>query len=283
MNRKPDVPECPVCGAERSKVFTAVILGRHRVDYHSCDRCGLLQTERPYWLAEAYTSAITELDIDIVARNQANARKLACLLYFVFGPKGRHLDFAGGYGLLTRMLRDVGFDAFWTDQFCENLFARGFESDGGRYHTASAFEVLEHVEDPVGLLGDLRRRSEAQTFVLSTELYEGAPPPPDRWDYYALDTGQHISFYQRRTLRAIAARLELSLHTDGLLHIMTSRKLSRTGIALASGRLSHLLQLYVRARTRSRTREDRDRAAMELRRRTAARAAKAAASEREAS
>ena len=109
------VPLCPVCNSTRKPAFKARILGKYDVGYHWCECCGLLQTEPPYWLEEAYRDAIVSIDTDIVARNLWCARRVACLLYFQFGSKERYLDVAGGYGLLTRILRDFGFDYYWSD------------------------------------------------------------------------------------------------------------------------------------------------------------------------
>ena len=97
---------CTLCKNDRKPVFTATVLGRHEVAYFFCDHCGLLQTESPYWLDEAYSSAIAHADTGLVLRNQAIARRLASLLYFCFDRNGTYTDAAGGYGLLTRLMRD---------------------------------------------------------------------------------------------------------------------------------------------------------------------------------
>ena len=67
---------------------------------------------------------IADADTGLVSRNLGIARRLAGLLYFGFDPKARYLDFAGGYGLLTRLMRDRGFNFYWHDLYCENVFAR---------------------------------------------------------------------------------------------------------------------------------------------------------------
>ena len=97
-------------------MFTARILGKYDVGYHWCQGCGLLQTEPPYWLEEAYRDPIATIDTDIVARNFWCARRIASLLYFQLGSKGKYLDVGGGHGLLTRMLRDLGLDFYWSDR-----------------------------------------------------------------------------------------------------------------------------------------------------------------------
>jgi hypothetical protein len=45
-----------------------------------------------------------------------------------------------------------GFDFYWTDKYAENLFARGFEAQSIFHSTAAAFEVLEHIENPLAFL-----------------------------------------------------------------------------------------------------------------------------------
>ena len=123
---------CPICANKRNELFQARLLHKYDVRYFLCKSCGLLQTEPAYWLDEAYSSAIADTDTGIVSRNQEIANKLASLLYFCFDPKAQYLESAGGYGLLTRMMRDWGFDFRWHDPYCENVFARGFEWDPTR-------------------------------------------------------------------------------------------------------------------------------------------------------
>lgn len=142
----------------------------------------------------------------------------------MFDRNGRFLDTAGGYGIFTRLMRDIGFDYYWEDEYSPNLVARGFVANAGHYEAVTAFEVLEHLTDPVGFVGKLLERTD--TIIFSTELFSGPPPNPDWW-YYAFATGQHISFYQEGTLRYLAGQFGLQLHTVGQLHILTRKKLNK--------------------------------------------------------
>ena len=53
------------------------------------------------------------------------------------------LDWGGGDGLLVRLLRDAGLDAYHHDRYADNLYAAGFEGDPTkRYSMVTAFEVF---------------------------------------------------------------------------------------------------------------------------------------------
>jgi Nif-specific regulatory protein len=54
---------------------------------------------------------------------------------------GTVVDCAGGYGILVRLLRDYGVNALWSDPYCENVLAKGFESRELR-HRSSRLERL---------------------------------------------------------------------------------------------------------------------------------------------
>jgi len=246
---------CPLCNSERQQVFNTVLLKRHAVDYYYCNSCGLLQTETPWWLEEAYTEAIADADTGLIARNQGIARKLAALLYCCFDRQGHYIDSAGGYGMLTRLMRDIGFDFYWHDDYCRNLFARGFEADklSGAVSAVTAFEVLEHVQDPLQFLSHCLQENTASTIIFSTELFRGDPPAPSDWWYYTPDTGQHISFYQRRTLEMLASKLSLRLYSHRNLHILTERRINTALFRLMTGRLSWPGYAWARLRMTSRT------------------------------
>lgn len=239
---------CPICGEEMSPAFTATVLCKHEAKFDYCKSCGFLNARKPHWLDEAYSSAISSTDTGLVMRNIRIAEKLAALLYFVMGDRGegRYLDAAGGSGLLTRLMRDYGFDFYWSDKYCDNLMARGFEfnEDSGPCRAITAFEAMEHLEDPVKFITDGLSQSKSDTFIFSTVLFEGAPPPPDQWWYYALETGQHIGFFQRKTLETIGKRLGMRFFSAGGLHILTKKNISplllRICVSRASSFFSHL-------------------------------------------
>ena len=112
-------------------VFSETILGKHKVKYFYCQESGMLKTEPPYWLEEAYQDAIADTDTGIVNRNINNSRTLEAVIECLGIKNGTLLDVAGGYGLLARLMRDKGFDCYTTDKYCKNLFAKTFEPQAG--------------------------------------------------------------------------------------------------------------------------------------------------------
>ncbi len=193
---------CRLCRANATWVCQQRLLARHDVDYFLCSHCELLQTQQPHWLDEAYASALSRLDTGALRRNQTESRQTA-LLAAALGIAADEpcLDYGGGYGVLTRMMRDVGLDFRWWDKHAENLFARGFGGDVQRScRLVTAFEVLEHFADVHQDLEQLFGPRHDFVFI-ATVLHDGHRPG---WWYYLLESGQHVAFYARRTMRFIA-------------------------------------------------------------------------------
>jgi hypothetical protein len=59
-----------ITGGDTTLLFTTRVLNKYDVKYYRCMDTGFIQTEEPYWLADAYSSAITKLDVGMVFRNQ---------------------------------------------------------------------------------------------------------------------------------------------------------------------------------------------------------------------
>jgi hypothetical protein len=249
---------CPVCAApSREAAFRATIRGKYDVQYWYCADCGTLQTEHPYWLPETYGTDCGDFDTDQAARNLHCARRVAGLLYFMFNACGTQLDYAGGYGLFTRLMRDIGFDCRWWDPYTPNLFAKGFEAEPGqRFDVVTAFEVLEHTVDPVSFIADLRSRYACRALVFSTQIFRGAPPSPHKWSYYGLAGGQHVSFYQARSLDRIAQRVGARFVTNGRIHMFAWPPINYRLFHFLTSQASWFIELYVRSRMQSRTMSD---------------------------
>jgi hypothetical protein len=242
---------CPICLGVRTEAFRGRVLGRYDVTYLSCSSCGLVQTEEPYWLEEAYSKPIAALDTGILERTLVVGRALCALYGFVIRPSGAVLDYAGGYGLLTRYLRDRGFDCYWTDPFTPNLLARGFEVRSAPtrvFDSVSAVEVIEHVMDPGALVDEVFDKYGARTLVLTTELAPADLTSTRDWWYVVPDTGQHISLYQRRTLEVLAETRSLRFHTRGTIHLVTKERYGERSLDIALSRVGRAIAAMSRRR-----------------------------------
>lgn len=249
---------CRVCAGGVQEVFQHQVLRKYTAQYRQCGSCGFLQARTPHWLDEAYADAIASADTGILQRNLYLCKVASTVLWRLFGGQGKFLDAAGGYGIFTRLMRDVGFDYYWWDPHAENLVARGFEAAAGdtSFAAVTAFEVLEHLLDPIEFLTGLIERTGARTVLISTELFAGEAPAPDWW-YYAFETGQHISFYRRSTLEVIAQRLGLRLYSNRNIHLLTDAPLSAAVFRLMTQpRLSAALAWIPRFRLHSRIQAD---------------------------
>jgi hypothetical protein len=213
--------ECRACGAQAAPLFRGKVLS-HDVQYFECPSCRFVQTEDPHWLSEAYDAVINLSDTGIMSRNIANTDLVIGTMWMLGNLDGTVVDCAGGYGVLVRLLRDAGVDARWSDPYCENLVARGFEYEQGKAFLVTAFEAFEHFVHPVVELE--RMLGIAPNILLSTMLIPSPAPPQEAWWYYGADHGQHVALYRVETLRALAARHGKHLATDGVsLHLISDR------------------------------------------------------------
>ncbi len=249
---------CRVCGTQTIHRFDAELLGRHRVGFHECPACGFLQTDEPHWLAEAYAESINLQDTGLVARNMAFAEEAAVLLYCFFDRGGKFVDWAGGYGLFTRLMRDIGFDFRSYDPNTTNLLAKGFEAspDERGVELLTSFESLEHFPRPAEELE--RMLAVSRNLLFSTVLLPSPTPTPGDWWYYGLEHGQHVSFYSRRTLEQLASRHGLRLYGWGPLHLLTEKRIAPWRLRLARKLRRRFLRRWVRDHMRSRTQADHD-------------------------
>ncbi len=221
--------KCKVCNSQSNYFATAQILNKYDISYFQCSNCGFIQTEEPYWLEEAYSNAIAISDVGLVFRNLMFSDVTSKLIFNFFDHQSKFLDYGAGYGLFVRLMRDNGFDFYWFDKFCNNLFAQNFEinldvAENNSFEIVTAFEVFEHLINPSIELENLLKIS--STILFSTELLPVSNPKPNDWWYYVLHEGQHISIYTHHSLRILAERYDLNFYSNGSsLHLLTKKEL----------------------------------------------------------
>jgi predicted RNA-binding Zn-ribbon protein involved in translation (DUF1610 family) len=216
---------CRVCGHATCYLGQKPLLS-HQVSYFECPNCGYVQTETPHWLGEAYAEPVNLSDTGLLVRNWTQAQVVLATLALLGQRRGGVVDYAGGYGVLVRLLRDRGIDAYWLDAYSDNLIARGFAyrtTDPGTMALVTAFEAFEHFVYPSDELGAML--AIAPNLLLSTELVP--QPTPARWWYYGPEHGQHIGFFRLETLRYLARRHGKYLASDGhSFHLFTQRPMA---------------------------------------------------------
>jgi len=219
---------CNICNCVAKPLYKGFILNKYEVQYFHCESCGFTQTEEPYWLEEAYSDAISVSDTGVMARNLYLAKLSKIILSVISIRKGKFLDFGGGYGIFTRMMRDRGFDFYWYDKFATNLVARGFEGNTSgkvKYDAVTSFENFEHLLNP---LEDIEKMLSISDMVLfSTELMPQNLPKTDEWWYYCLEHGQHISIFSYESLSYIAEKYGFYFVSDAKnIHMFCKKKVS---------------------------------------------------------
>ncbi|MCI0474133.1 MAG: class I SAM-dependent methyltransferase, partial [Ignavibacteria bacterium] len=165
-------------------------------------------------------------DIGLLKRNADLVPATANVISRFFDSSKKFIDYGAGYGVFVRMMRDRGYDFYWQDRYCENLYAKEFEyKNGDKYELLTAYEVFEHLPDPVPEINLMLKHSDSILF--STYLLPEGNPKPGEWWYYATDHGQHVSIYTRKSLEVLAGISGKRYYTNGKnIHLFSGKKIS---------------------------------------------------------
>ena len=219
---------CKICNHKAIQIFSRNVLKKYYVDYFQCNYCGFIQTESPYWLIEAYSDAITNQDIGLISRN-TNYSKITKVLLKLLNLDNNlsFLDYGGGYGMFVRQMRDFGYNFHRYDIYCQNIFAKNFDSDlNMKYKLITAFEVFEHLEKPLQTIKELINISDILFF--STEVQPENSSHINQWWYIMEETGQHISLFSIKSLKHLADINHCFYYTNKKdLHIFSKKKINR--------------------------------------------------------
>ena len=223
---------CKICNSHSEKLFQKKILNKYHSSYYQCSNCSFIQTDEPIWLKESYSEAITSLDLGLLSRNLILKQEVARIIDCCFPESKIMLDFAGGYGVLVRLMRDSGFNFYRQDLYCENIFAKGFDIEDisiKRFDVVTAFEVFEHFENPIQEIEKIFSFSD--TIIFSTDLIPDENNQLEDWWYISPEIGQHIAFYSKKTFQYIAKKYNKNYYyKEKNIHVITSKTFNKDQI-----------------------------------------------------
>lgn len=222
---------CKICNNTTSKIFNAQVLYKYDVDYFQCSRCGFAQTQQPHWLQEAYISSMNLSDTGVMYRSERMSKITTSIICLFLNKKGVFLDYAGGLGVFTRAMRDIGFNYFWNDPYTKNELARGFEGSlDQQYDAVTTFESFEHFVEPLEEIEKMLKLTD--TIILTTDLISIPAPKHSDWWYYCSEHGQHLSFYSIKSFKTIAKKFDLYYYNAMNVHVLSKKKLGLFGSLL---------------------------------------------------
>jgi len=214
---------CRLCASQAKYRFCKRILADTRAcNYFVCEKCGSLQTEFPSWLHHSYSDTFHTVGVDSAYRS-IWAQSLVHYCASVLRIRGKILDWGGGHGLLCRLLRDLGHDAWLHDPHTENLYASGFQSETlSGFSLITAFEVFEHLAEPAAEAGAIFAAS-PDFVIVGTGRFQGQGSD---WDYLFPHHGQHVFFWSRKAHDWIARQHGYDVITCGTTVTVYARRLS---------------------------------------------------------
>ena len=217
---------CPVCGGVSAPLDVVdfnksceelrgkfLPLSGIPIYYYQCGSCQFcFAPEFASWgfkdfEEKIYNQDYIQIDPDYL---EVRPRNNAGSLVSMFGERGpgiRHLDFGGGIGLMSKLLRE---EANWQSTSFDPFVNKDVDpATLGQFDLITVFEVFEHVPNVGELVKTLSSLLVPDGIVLfCTLMSDGNIVPGQRlcW-WYASPRNGHISLFSRQSLKLLGAKV----------------------------------------------------------------------------
>lgn len=218
---------CPVCGSQTEQLDPVDLNKCCRKDvqhlfpqtgiqviYEMCPHCGyafapqFLEWSEEDFLTKIYNDAYVTLDPDYEELRPKDSLDHLQTLFSRGRGVARHLDYGGGNGRLSALMKENGWRSTSFDPFPENKTT--IEALGS-FDFITAFEVFEHVPDVHVLMKNICSLLEKPGLVFFTTVVSDGHIALGRdlsW-WYASPRNGHVSLFSYKSLALLAERYGL--------------------------------------------------------------------------
>lgn len=216
--------KCPICFkkapvlffCDLNKTYGGInILGvsNKNIHYATCHSCNFSFAVEMYgWKVNdfkkyIYNDEYIKVDPDYtIVRPMRMFDVLTKERFVNFPTTYKHLDYGGGSGVLSKLLREKGWNSRSYD-----LFVDGKEDlkKIGKFDLITTYEVFEHVSNVNELICNLKSLLNTNGIIHFTTLTSDGYLSADWW--YAAPRNGHISLFSRKSLKILANKFNLKL------------------------------------------------------------------------
>jgi len=176
------------------------------IEYSKCNSCGFIFANTMYSWNEEFRDLVYNKNYFLVDPDHAHDRPFsnAEFLDSTFRNMNyRHLDFGGGNGVLSKLLKEKNWNSFSYDPFYDDV------KIDGKFNFVTAFEVFEHAPNIKNTLLNILNLMETDCVLLFSTLLTDGINDIENW-WYASPRNGHISLYSSKSLTCLSNAFNLN-------------------------------------------------------------------------
>jgi len=213
---------CPIC-SNNTQIIGKIDLNRScldkdkkriivksniNVEYVECTKCGFIHSpEMCAWSKNKFIKLIYNKEYYKVDPDGKKSRPELNAIYLYNKFKNipiSHLDYGGGNGYVSKILRNKGLNSKSYDPFYDKKFPIT------SFDLITAFEVFEHHPNPNELANDLNKLSGTKSVIIFTTAVSDEIANPIGWGYVAPRNG-HVCIYTKISLGILLNKINFKL------------------------------------------------------------------------
>jgi 2-polyprenyl-3-methyl-5-hydroxy-6-metoxy-1,4-benzoquinol methylase len=191
---------CPMCEKtnvkyifklEKSKLYSCKECGLEFLEDYMKDRSKIYKSN--YW--------VDEKNPEIIKCKEKNYKQIIKYI-----PKGKILDYGGGYGNFVNYLKNKGYEVDLYEPYLSNNIMKNM-----KYDIITLFDVIEHIVNPIEIIKELKEKlnKDGKIIIITPDTGEISNKIlGKKWPHYKYE---HIMLYNRRSMHKLCEKTGMKI------------------------------------------------------------------------